>query len=68
MRKKMHKIMSKIASMRKMMQKIMGKMASMRKMMCKMKIWPSEGENSRSEQHKTFKCDLLAQNIHCLSN
>ena len=78
MRKKMHKMMRKIASMRKMMRKIMRKIVSMRKtmhkiismrkMMRKMKISSSEGEYSRSEQHKIFECHLLAQNIYYLSN
>ena len=84
MRKKMRKMMRKIASvlkiavmckiMRKTMRKIdvMCKMLRnivfMRKMMRKMKILSSKGKYSRSEQHKTFKFHLLAQNIYCLSN
>ena len=60
----MRKTMRKIAFMRKMMRKIV----FMRKMMRKMKIPSSEGEYSRSEQYKTFKFHLLAQNIYCLSN
>ena len=62
------KLMRKMSVMRKMMRKTMRKIAFMRNMMCKMKISSSEGEYSRSEQHKTFKCHLLAQNIYCLSN
>ena len=70
MRKKMRKMMRKIASVRKMMRKIadmrkmMCKIAAMRKMMRKtmrkivftrkMKISSSEGEYSTSEQHKAF--------------
>ena len=105
MRKKMRKMMRKIASVRKMMRKVavmrkimrktmrkitfmrkmMRKIVSMRRMMRKMKISSSKGEYlskmlyamlsigvkvkySRSEQHKTFKFHLLAQNIYCLSN
>ena len=74
MRKKMRKMMRKIASVRKMMRKIavmrkmMRKIVFIRKMMRKMKISSSEGEYSRSEKHKTFKFHLLAQNIYCLSN
>ena len=95
MRKKMRKMMRKIASVRKItrkiavmpkiMRKTMRKIAFMRKMMRKMKISSSKGEYlskmlyamlsigikvkySRSEQHKTFKFHLLAQNIFCLSN
>ena len=57
MRRKMRKMMRKIASvrkmMRKMMRKTMRKMAFMRKMMRKMEISTSKGEYSRSEQNKT---------------
>ena len=60
----MRKMMRKIAFMRKMVRKIV----FMRKAMRKMKISSSEGEYSRSEQHKTFKFHLLAQDIYCLSN
>ena len=56
----MRRMMRKIASMRKMMRKIMRKIASM--------ISLSEGEYSRSQQHKTFECHLMAQNIYYLSN
>ena len=68
MRKKMRKMMPKIASMGKMMHKIISMRKKMRKMMRKMKISSSEGEYSGLEQHKTFECHLLAQNIYCLSN
>ena len=68
MRKKMRKMMRKIASMRKMMRKIISMRKMMHKLMRKMKISSSEGEYSRSEQHKTFECHLLAQNIYYLSN
>ena len=84
MHKKMRKMMRKIASVRKMMRKIafmrkimrktmrkiafMRKIVFMRKVMRKMKISSSKGEYSRSEQHKTFRFHLLAQNIYCLSN
>ena len=60
----MCKMMRKIAVMRKMMRKTMRKIIFMRKMMRKMKISSSKEEYSRSEQHKTFECHLLAQNIH----
>ena len=82
MRKKMRKMMRKIASVHKMMRKMV---VFMCKIMRKMKISSSMGEHlskilyamlsigvkvkySRSEQHKTFKFHLLAQNINCLSN
>ena len=78
MRKMMHKIMRKIASMRKTMRKIismrktmrkmMRKTAFMRNMMRKMEIQSSEREYSRSEQQKPFKCHLMAQNVYCQSN
>ena len=64
----MRKMMRKIGVMRKMMRKTMRKIAFMRKMMRKMKISSFKEEYSRSEQHKSFKCHLLAQNIYCLSN
>ena len=70
----MRKMMRKIASMRKMMRKIiflrkmMRKIAFMLKMIRKRKISTSEGEYSRSEQHKTFECHLLVQDVYCLSN
>ena len=76
MRKKMCKMMCKVASLRKMMRKTavmrkimrktMRKLSFMCKMMRKMKISSLKGEHSRSEQHKTFKCHLLAQNVYCL--
>ena len=65
-RKMMRKMMRKIAVMRKMMRKTMRKIVFMRKMMRKMEISSVEGEYSRSEQHKTFKC-LVAQDTYCLS-
>ena len=87
MRKKMRKMMRKIASVRKMMRKIavmrkvmrkttckiafrrkmMRKMVFMRKMMRQMEISSSEGECSRSEQHKISECHLVAQDTYCLS-
>ena len=57
-------MMHKIAVMRKMMRKAMRQIIVRRKMMGKMKMLSSEKEHSRSEQHKTFQCHLLAQNIH----
>ena len=63
MRKTMRKTTRKIAFMRKMMRRI----AFMRKMMHKVEISSFEGEYSRSEQHKTFECHLLAQDTYCLS-
>ena len=66
MRKKMRKMMCKMASMRKMMGKIvvmrkmmrktMRKITFMRKMMRKMKISSFKGEYSKWEQHKPFEC------------
>ena len=53
------KMMRKIALMHKMMCRI----AYMCKMICKMKIYSSKGEYSRSKQHKTFKFHLEAQNL-----
>ena len=61
MRKVMRKIMRKIVSIHKTMCKIISMRKMMRNMMRKMKILSSEGEYSRSEQHRTFECHLLAQ-------
>ena len=60
MRKKMRKMMRKIASVRKTMRKIAAMRKMMRKtmrkiaFMRKMKIWSSKGKYSTSEHHKTF--------------
>ena len=55
----MCKMMRKIAVMRKMMRKTMCKIIFMRMIMRKMKISSSNGEYSRQEQRKTFKCHLF---------
>ena len=64
----MRKTMRKIISMRKMMRKMMRKIAVMRNMMRNMEISSSEREYSRSEQQKQFECHLLARGIYCQSN